>query len=117
MDNDIPNTPITRQEFAAFARVVQNAINGVDAALREVFDHVNAVKAAASASAETASQLEALTTSLEDLRSQVERLASQSGEIMPATKAENYTPMVWLSSAVSGGVCLIFGIFFKALGG
>jgi uncharacterized protein Yka (UPF0111/DUF47 family) len=39
-----PETPISRTEFAAFARVVQNALNAMDTAIREAFEHLSSLR-------------------------------------------------------------------------
>jgi len=74
---DQGNTYISRTEFAAFAKVIQNTLNAMDAAIQEAFEHLAPFREGAEAVEHISESLKDLEKAQTELKERVDKMESK----------------------------------------
>jgi predicted transcriptional regulator len=74
---DQNSTYISRTEFAAFAKVIQNTLNAMDAAIQEAFEHLAPFREGAAALEEVGTSLRNLEEAQTELKERVDKMEAQ----------------------------------------
>jgi hypothetical protein len=117
-ETDLNQKPITREEFAVFVRVVQNAVNGVDSALQEAFEHVRQVQAASAARDQALEEGKQAIKALRELEKSVHSIRNELVNITSTLNEPNRNNVglfAAFTAAVSAVVSGILSFIFKGM--